>query len=309
MSDIAVEVKQEPGEDDIQKRILTLLKEHPKGLKETEICCYFQDSTAEIVRNVNILTQQNRISFHLNKDGGVLLKLAVPSVTSQVLDIDENEQLVLQLIEEVGNKGIWRHEIHRKSKIVEVQLNKILKNLTTKKLIKPITSVLAGKKKMYILANLEPNESVTGGNFYSGQQFDSEYFKMLHAMCYKFLEDKAEEVRKLPLNPVEQRMRTFLSTSDVHEAIQNSKVSKVELKPQEIDDILLTLVFDGKAEHVVRTTAQGGHTNYYCAVAPLIETSGLMRTPCGQCPLLNDCKEGGIISPSTCEYMKNWLTF
>lgn len=45
---------------------------------------------------------------------------------------------------------------------------------------------------MYILASLEPDPSVSGGNFYSGQQFDSEYFNMLNALCNRYLEDKVK---------------------------------------------------------------------------------------------------------------------
>jgi DNA-directed RNA polymerase III subunit RPC6 len=29
--------------------------------------------------------------------------------------------------------------------------------------------------------------------------------------------------------------------------------------------------------------------------------------PCGTCPVMNQCSENGVISPSTCEYMSKWL--
>lgn len=31
--------------------------------------------------------------------------------------------------------------------------------------------------------------------------------------------------------------------------------------------------------------------------------------PCGMCPVLHDCHEGGVISPATCEYYAKWLEF
>ena len=29
--------------------------------------------------------------------------------------------------------------------------------------------------------------------------------------------------------------------------------------------------------------------------------------PCGVCPVISNCFDGGVISPQTCEYMKQWL--
>jgi DNA-directed RNA polymerase III subunit RPC6 len=29
--------------------------------------------------------------------------------------------------------------------------------------------------------------------------------------------------------------------------------------------------------------------------------------PCGTCSLMEQCEEGGVISPSTCLYMDKWL--
>ena len=34
----------------------------------------------------------------------------------------------------------------------------------------------------------------------------------------------------------------------------------------------------------------------------------LTDVPCGLCSLTRQCCEGGVISPSTCEYMAHWLS-
>ena len=52
-----------------------------------------------------------------------------------------DEKLVYKLIEEAGNKGIWARDIRFKSNISLTQLNKILKALEGKKLVKAVTSV------------------------------------------------------------------------------------------------------------------------------------------------------------------------
>ncbi len=52
-----------------------------------------------------------------------------------------DEKLVYKLIEEAGNIGIWARDIRFKSNISLTQLNKILKALEGKKLVKAVTSV------------------------------------------------------------------------------------------------------------------------------------------------------------------------
>ena len=49
----------------------------------------------------------------------------------------------------------------------------------------------------------------------------------------------------------------------------------------------------------------------YRAVEPLlVGTTGLMRSPCGGCPVVKDCSEstGNAVNPVKCAYIKEWLT-
>ena len=54
---------------------------------------------------------------------------------------ETEEKVVYQIIEESGNKGIWIRDIRYKSNLQLTQVNKILKNLESKKLIKAVKSV------------------------------------------------------------------------------------------------------------------------------------------------------------------------
>lgn len=45
--------------------------------------------------------------------------------------------------------------------------------------------------------------------------------------------------------------------------------------------ILNTLVYDGKVERILA----GDGSNLYRAIQPLLNSSGLIRTPCGLCPV------------------------
>ena len=37
--------------------------------------------------------------------------------------------------------------------------------------------------------------------------------------------------------------------------------------------------------------------------------SGISRVPCGVCSIISQCISGGLVSPQTCQYMKEWLEF
>ncbi|KAF0036941.1 hypothetical protein F2P81_009815 [Scophthalmus maximus] len=103
---------------------------------------------------------------------------------------DNQEKLVYQVIEDAGSKGIWSRDIRFKSNLPLTEVNKILKNLESKKLIKAVKSVAASKKKVYMLYNLQPDRSVTGGAWYSDQDFESEFVEVLNQQCFKFLQSK-----------------------------------------------------------------------------------------------------------------------
>lgn len=107
----------------------------------------------------------------------------------------------------------------------------------------------------------------------------------------------------------------------------------------DIETILNTLIYDGKAEMTVIAAKEGtvgsvdGHMKLYRGVNSILQPTGLVKTPCGLCPVppvltwalldppaagltlclclqvFDDCHEGGEISPSNCVYMSEWLDF
>ena len=66
---------------------------------------------------------------------------------------------------------------------------------------------------------------------------------------------------------------------------------QVELTPNNIETILNTLVYDGKAESSVVVVGRGeeggceGVRTVYRLLRPLVSDAGLSRVPCGVCPV------------------------
>ncbi len=242
---------------------------------------------------------------------------------------DDEEKIVYSIIERAGNKGIWIRDIRFQSNLSQTQLNKVLKNMESQKLIKSVKSVAASKKKVYMLNEIEPDRSVTGGSWYSGNDYESEFIEVLGQQCLRFLLEKVFiylvlflKVIKLSVcfaqksnlakisqtNPVSRRNSSFVSSGDVWKFIKDVGISKVELSLEDIESILDTLVFDGKVEkHITAQNNSDNSNKLYRSIESLAKDTGIMRMPCGLCPVYNDCYEGGPICPSKCVYMKEWL--
>ena len=166
--------------------------------------------------------------FALFKQGETLLyRLKDPSKAKTAKGADNEEKIVYTIIEEAGNKGIWIRDIRFKSNLMLTQLNKILKSLETKKFIKAVKSVAAGKKKVYMLNNLEPDRSVTGGAWYQDQDFEAEFVEILNQQCYRFLEQKRDSTKDYLNGPIAEKNATFASSKEVWKFITDLGISKV----------------------------------------------------------------------------------
>jgi DNA-directed RNA polymerase III subunit RPC6 len=90
------------------------------------------------------------------------------------------------LIEAADKSGIWVRDLREQSGLTEPIIRRVLKGFEQRKLVKSIKAV-GTQKKSYILYNIEADESVTGGTFYSNQQFDSQFVQALIDFCVNAL--------------------------------------------------------------------------------------------------------------------------
>lgn len=306
-------VKQEPIDlVDLETKIVQLCKKNPKGIADAMV----QEELPGIpprqrVTAINRLLSTGQIE--LLKQGSTLLyKFKDSTAASKTKGFESEEKLIYQIIEDANNKGIWIRDIRYKCNLQMTQVNKILKSLESKKLIKAVNSVAAGKKKVYMLYNLEPDSSVTGGAWYSDQDFESEFVDVLSQQCHKFLLQKREHAQERGLDAVSLHNASFASSSEVLNFISQLGISKVALSTKDIETILNTLVYDGQVEVsvVLDNTASGvQQKKMFKAVKALLPVTGLMRVPCGVCPVVKECHDNGKVSPSTCIYIKDWLDF
>uniref|UniRef100_V5H108 DNA-directed RNA polymerase III subunit RPC6 n=1 Tax=Ixodes ricinus TaxID=34613 RepID=V5H108_IXORI len=317
----AVEVKVEKLDSaDVEQKNNRALQMPTQRESRTKSSNYTSPNVEPVTRAeaFNKLLGQGKIEI-LKQKNQLLYRLKDPEADKKCKGSDREEKVVYKIVEEAGNKGIWIRDIRMKSGLVLTSLNKILKNLQSKKLIKAVKSVSASKKKVYMLFNLEPDRSITGGAWYSDQDFESEFVEVLNQQCHRFLQKKLTVARETSKDPMLEKNASFASSKEVWNFIMELGISKVQLSMDDIETILNTLIYDGKVEKtVVSAGAMGSSSkgagansadvvNLYRAVEPLVESAGIMRMPCGTCPVIRNCYEGGVVSPATCQYFKKWL--
>jgi len=144
------------------------------------------------------------------------------------------ELLVYQTIQASKDMGILTKDLKDKSNLQQPAIKKILKTLEGRLLIKAVRSVQSKNHKVYMSFEVEPSAEITGGPRYTEQgELDSNFIDTLQRLCLFYI-----------------RRRRCASIEGVHAFVRSSEVSKVELKVDDIQRIVDTLVFDGLVEEL-----------------------------------------------------------
>lgn len=164
-----------------------------------------------------------------------------------------------------------------------------------------------------MLFELVPDPTITGGPWYSDNEFEAEFVRVLNEQCARLLDERLEEsIQKYPHDPFLQRTHSLISSAELVSFINEMGIATVLLTVGEIELILDTLIYDGKIEKVTVASMMkenGTKSNLYRSIKSIIISAPIVRTPCGICPIFNDCHDDGLITPSTCIYLNNWLNF
>lgn len=290
---------------DYKRQIMQLAQSKPPGITNEDIKAAIPEYNQNIMLEAaNQLVHEQQLEVFLKGAGKSLVyKYKDPAKrTSASSGMDSEELVVHEIIAESGNMGIWLRDIRIKSQL-GAQISKVLKNLETRKIIKAIKSVNASKKKVYMLYNVEPNPEVTGGAWYQDSDFEAEFVDVLNQQCLRYLQMRREAAKKLNEGPIATHMKTLCTVKEVQRFISELGISKIPLDEHDLETILKTVIYDGKAQRILQ--ADGSY--FYKSVEPLLPPEGLVQSPCGICPVISNCSDVGSITPKTCAYMSDWL--
>lgn len=282
----------------IRDRILQILQPNAEEGVTQDILLASIDGVnlEDLLQNLNDLLREGRILIYQSpKSPDIIYKPVSIEDFEKLKDLAQDQLLIYRLIEGAQRDGIWMRTLKLKSKLQNTQINKAIKVLEQKKLIKSFKSVLAKTKKYYILYDLQPAPEHMGGIWYgSDLEFDRELVNDLTDQCYQYALYKGS-----------------VTTEELKNHIKDSKISQVELQLDDVQKLVDSLVFDGKIEPIRNPiiSSKLKEAVVYKPSKVSLKMNGITMTPCGTCPVFNLCSEDGEISPSTCVYLKQWLNY
>lgn len=142
--------------DEIDHQLLGLIQSNQNGVTNDEFVKFLTNvSPQDRVSGLNKLLQQGLIEVLKKGDKLIYRGKAPKKTTALPNNADNEEKIVYGLIEEGGNKGVLVKDIRTKSNLNITQLNKIFKNLESKKLIKGVKSVNVSYLKEIFLFQLK----------------------------------------------------------------------------------------------------------------------------------------------------------
>jgi len=151
-----------------------------------------EEKYPSLVPIINELTRASRLTMSKGTnyagESEVYFSILSSEEATRLQGLDASSKMVYQVIESSGNKGIWTVDVRTQTNIPQTTLAKIFKQLETRRLIKPIKSVTAKTKKLYMLYDLTPAKEITGGPWYSEYEFDHEFIAELRnfiMMCVR----------------------------------------------------------------------------------------------------------------------------
>uniref|UniRef100_A0A7R9TEA1 DNA-directed RNA polymerase III subunit RPC6 n=2 Tax=Viridiplantae TaxID=33090 RepID=A0A7R9TEA1_9VIRI len=222
--------RQRKAEEAADHAILKAIRERADGLpnadlsKATAGVCTTQ---AECVDAINRLLASHKIQV-FKKDSSLYYKEANEEDRKKQ-GLGSEELLVLQIIKEHGNQGIWIRDLKARCNLQQPQVSKILKSLEGRQVIKAVKSVQSKNRKVYMLFELEPSRDITGGAWWTDHEFDLTFVTMLRDATCKLVEHSGS---------------AGVTISDIAEQLEDREVSQVPLKPFEVREIVETLAYD-----------------------------------------------------------------
>ena len=273
------------------------------GVTEDELATMLgqEMSVEERAEAINTLLREKKIDV-FGRGGGLVYARVREAQAAKFKGLSTEDMLVYQIIQHAGNAGMWTKELKQRSNLPVPQITKIFKTLEARKLIKSVKHVAQQNRKVYMLYELEPSREITGGAWYTEQEYDAEFISVLREQCVKFIYS-----------------RERVTLKEVSDFVRASELSRIDLGQDEVLQIVNTLVYDGKVDEIKDESQDDGMgkadedfqpiTFYTRAALPVPESNAYTDIPCGVCPVINECRPDGLINPSSCEYMTAWLNF
>ncbi|KAK9246559.1 RNA polymerase Rpc34 [Lipomyces tetrasporus] len=177
----------------------------------------------------------------------------------KIQSMTKDEAMVYSYIEASGTEGIWTKTIKAKTNLHQSVVQRCLKSLESKRYIKNIKSVKYPTRKIYMLASLQPSIDVTGGPWFTDSELDTEFISSLLSIVFRYIMSESfpsEDDKPIREEIVYDQLSypanydAYPSIAQIHEFVQTSGITTVDLAQSDIKALLDVLVYDGKIETI-----------------------------------------------------------
>lgn len=96
------------------------------------------------------------------------------------------------LVRQSRDQGIWLRDLLTQSTLHRGVVNKSLKLLTDRALVKMINSIRHPTKKIYICTDIQPDVDVVGGTFFTDSELDVEFVRVLTVIVLTFIDNNTK---------------------------------------------------------------------------------------------------------------------
>jgi DNA-directed RNA polymerase III subunit RPC6 len=205
-----------------------------------------------------------------------------------------------------GSAGISNNEIKARTKFNTNVLNKILKKIEKKLLIKSLKPVNSkNNKKIWLGYDIEPSQEITGGIWCSNQEFDKDLITTITNKCLSYIQREKVTTRK-----------------EIIIYIKSTGLIQGDLKEEDMQKIINLLVFDDKIDVIFPDISYGLNNRLnillkkndpvlaslkYKISANYNAKTVMNYVPCTYCPVFKECQIDNIINAKDCEHMNKFL--
>ncbi|KAJ3557046.1 hypothetical protein NM688_g1683 [Phlebia brevispora] len=238
-----------------QKIHQSALSAGDKKITQREVDALAPDIAARTAA-LNFLLSTGMLKLLKGDDGKLQYRAVVKEELDVKKDLSNEEALVLSHIQAAGTEGIWTKHIKAKTELHQTVIDRCLKSLTQKQLVKALKgTVQHPTRKMYILFHLEPSTEVTGGPWYTDKELDTEFIKLLSAACLKFIRDRSfprsrsGDGQQRLLYPISAQP-PYPTAAQVQSFLNKSRITETQLTVEHVEMLLNVLVIDGEVERV-----------------------------------------------------------
>lgn len=147
--------------------------------------------------------------------------------------------------------------IKARTNLHQTIMNRCLKLLEQKQLVKAVKSVKFPTRKIYMLYDLTPSIELSGGPWYTDNELDTGFIHELSMACLRYIQSKSwpKDGRSSALYPASYTAE-LPTASSVHRYLKAAKLTDTELEPEHVVALLDLLIYDNEVEKIPVLPAQ-----------------------------------------------------